>query len=73
VSDVYINETKERAALSIQLENLHKLNIQMSEEANNLTRALRIPKLRVHGELILEYSENRPYKRQGICSGDNER
>ncbi|MFI5211854.1 MAG: DNA recombination protein RmuC [Ignavibacteria bacterium] len=41
VNDVYVNETKERAALSEQLKNLHELNRQMSEEANNLTRALK--------------------------------
>jgi len=41
VNDVYINETKERAALAEQLKNLHELNRQMSQEANNLTRALK--------------------------------
>lgn len=41
VSDVYVNETRERAALAEQLKNLHELNRQMTEEANNLTRALK--------------------------------
>lgn len=41
VNDVYISETKERAALAEQLRNLHELNRQMSEEANNLTKALK--------------------------------
>lgn len=41
VNDVYISETKERAALAEQLKYLHELNKQMSEEANNLTRALK--------------------------------
>ncbi len=41
VNDVYITETKERAALAEQLKNLHELNRQMSEDANNLTRALK--------------------------------
>lgn len=41
VNDVYITETKERAALAEQLRYLHELNKQMSEEANNLTRALK--------------------------------
>ncbi|MBN8586006.1 MAG: DNA recombination protein RmuC [Ignavibacteria bacterium] len=41
VNDVYITETKERAALAEQLKFLHELNKQMSEEANNLTRALK--------------------------------
>ncbi|HRE10825.1 MAG TPA: DNA recombination protein RmuC, partial [Ignavibacteria bacterium] len=41
VNDVYITETKERAALAEQLRYLHELNKQMSEEANNLTKALK--------------------------------
>ncbi len=41
VNEVYITETKERAALAEQLKSLHELNRQMSEEANNLTRALK--------------------------------
>ncbi|MEO8513039.1 MAG: DNA recombination protein RmuC [Ignavibacteria bacterium] len=41
VNEVYITETKERAALAEQLKYLHELNKQMSEEANNLTRALK--------------------------------
>lgn len=41
VNDVYITETKERAALAEQLKYLHELNRQMSEEANNLTKALK--------------------------------
>ncbi len=41
VNEVYISETKERAALAEQLKSLHELNKQMSEEANNLTRALK--------------------------------
>ncbi len=41
VNDVYISETKERAALAEQLKYLHELNKQMSEEANNLTKALK--------------------------------
>lgn len=41
VNDVYHNESRERAALAEQLKQLHELNIQMTEEANNLTRALK--------------------------------
>ena len=41
VNDVYTSETRERAALAEQLKNLHELNKQMTEEANNLTRALK--------------------------------
>lgn len=41
VNEVYISETKDRSALAEQLKYLHELNKQMSEEANNLTRALK--------------------------------
>ncbi len=41
VNEVYVSETRERAALAEQLKNLHELNKQMTEEANNLTRALK--------------------------------
>lgn len=41
VNDVYHSETRERAALAEQLRNLHELNKQMTEEANNLARALK--------------------------------
>lgn len=56
VNDVYISESKERASLTEQLKNLHELNKQMSEEANNLTRALKgdTQKQGAWGEFILE-------------------
>jgi len=56
VSDVYISETKERAALAEQLRNLHELNKQMTEEANNLTKALKgdTKTQGTWGEFILE-------------------
>lgn len=41
VNDLYNTDTKERASLAEQIRNLHELNKQMSEEANNLTRALK--------------------------------
>jgi len=56
VSDVYVNETRERAALAEQLKNLHELNRQMSEDAVNLTRALKgdSKSQGTWGEFILE-------------------
>lgn len=41
VNDVYVNETRERASLKEQLVQLHQLNQQMSQDAQNLTRALK--------------------------------
>jgi DNA recombination protein RmuC len=56
VSDVYYSETRERAALAEQLKNLHELNKQMTEEAGNLTRALKGSSRTqgTWGEVILE-------------------
>lgn len=41
VDDVYVNDSKERAGLLQQIKSLHELNIQMSKDANNLTKALK--------------------------------
>jgi DNA recombination protein RmuC len=41
VSNVYVDESKQRAALSEQIKNLHDLNQQMSKDATNLTKALK--------------------------------
>lgn len=56
VNDVYINETKDRAALAEQLRQLHELNKVMTEEANNLTKALKgdTKTQGTWGEFILE-------------------
>lgn len=56
VNDVYISESKERASLTEQLKSLQELNKQMSEEANNLTKALKgdSQKQGAWGEFILE-------------------
>ncbi len=56
VNDVYVSESKERASLAEQLRGLQELNKQMSEEANNLTRALKgdTQKQGAWGEFILE-------------------
>jgi len=40
VEETYINESKERFALTNQIENLQKLNARISEDAVNLTNAL---------------------------------
>lgn len=56
IGDVYNEENKERSALREQIRTLYELNKQMSEEANNLTKALK-GDTRVQGtwgELILE-------------------
>lgn len=56
VNEVYINETRERASLAEQIKNLHELNRQMTEEATNLTRALKgdTKTQGAWGEFILE-------------------
>ncbi len=56
VNEVYISDNKQRAALGEQLKNLQELNKQMSEDASNLTKALKgDTKLQGSwGEFILE-------------------
>jgi DNA recombination protein RmuC len=56
VNEVYISDTKERASLAEQIKNLHELNRQMTEEANNLTKALKgdTKTQGAWGEFILE-------------------
>ncbi len=41
VDDTYQKEARERHSLKHEVEQLHKLNLEMSEEARNLTRALK--------------------------------
>jgi DNA recombination protein RmuC len=41
VEDTYVKGTRERSALKEQIEQMMRLNEKMSEEANNLTRALK--------------------------------
>src|SRR5690554_2388792 len=56
VEDVYLNESRERFSLSQELKNLREMNGRLSDEANNLTMALR-GNSKVQGdwgELILE-------------------
>jgi DNA recombination protein RmuC len=56
VTDVYVDENKERATLKGEITKLFELNQQMAKEANNLTRALKgETKTQGNwGELILE-------------------
>ena len=56
VNDVYVSDNQQRAALGEQLRNLQELNKVMSEEASNLTRALKgdTKQQGAWGEFILE-------------------
>ena len=56
VDDVYVSESKDRAALKSQIGELHNLNKQITEEAASLARALRGDKKTQGnwGELVLE-------------------
>ncbi|BDW10065.1 hypothetical protein PSHI8_01470 [Polynucleobacter sp. SHI8] len=56
VDDVYSEEVKERASLQAEIHNLTALNLQMSQDANALTKALRgDSKAQGNwGELVLE-------------------
>jgi DNA recombination protein RmuC len=82
VNEVYVSESKERATLTEQLKNLQGLNKQMSEEANNLTRALKgdTQKQGAWGEFILEkvlessgLVKDREYKVQSTFIGEEGR
>ncbi|MBE9538452.1 MAG: DNA recombination protein RmuC [Proteobacteria bacterium] len=56
VEDIYDKETRDRVSLRVELEQLKKLNVQISEDAVNLTRALKGDK-KVQGnwgEVVLE-------------------
>ncbi|SDX71783.1 DNA recombination protein RmuC [Marinobacter mobilis] len=68
VEDVYTTETKDRQALRSEIKSLQDLNRQITEEAANLTRALKGDK-KVQGnwgELILERVLERSGLRKGI-------
>ncbi len=56
VDDVYVNDSKDRAALKAQIGELHSLNKQITQEASSLARALRGDKKTQGnwGELVLE-------------------
>ena len=67
VDDVYVHEARERAGLKQEIETLRNLNQQISQEAVNLTRALKGDKkaLGTWGELILE----RVLEKSGLRNG----
>ncbi|WP_425269135.1 DNA recombination protein RmuC [Marinobacter shengliensis] len=68
VEDVYTTETRDRQALRSEIKSLQDLNRQITEEAANLTRALKGDK-RVQGnwgELILERVLERSGLRKGV-------
>lgn len=58
IENIYLNETRERASISKELENLLKLNRQLSSDADSLARAIKgenNPKMQGDwGEMILE-------------------
>nr|WP_264754697.1 DNA recombination protein RmuC [Mangrovitalea sediminis] len=68
VDDVYTNETRDREALRGEIKSLQELNRQITEEASNLTKALRGDK-KIQGnwgELILEKVLERSGLRKGV-------
>ncbi len=68
VEDVYTTETKDRQALRSEIKSLQELNQQITEEAANLTRALRGDK-KIQGnwgELILERVLEKSGLRKGV-------
>ncbi len=73
VEDTYEKGLKDQTDLKAELKKLHDLNIKISDEANNLTRALKgdVKKQGNWGEVILErilersgLTEGREYKKQ---------
>lgn len=68
VEDVYTTETRDRQALRSEIKSLQELNKQITEEASNLTRALKGDK-KIQGnwgEVILERVLERSGLRKGI-------
>ena len=68
VETVYVDEARERASLKKEIETLRSLNQQISQEAINLTRALKGDKKAqgTWGELILERVLEQSGLRRGI-------
>lgn len=82
VEESYQNEARERFSLSKELERLQQLNLRLSDEATNLTQALKGQKTQGNwGELILErvlehagLTKGREYQTQvNLKSADGER
>lgn len=68
VSETYQKGLKDQVDLRAEIRNLHDLNLKLSEEANNLTRALRSDSKKQGnwGELVLE----RLLERSGLIKGE---
>lgn len=82
VEDSYNNEARERFSLAKELERLQQLNLRLSDEATNLTQALKGQKTQGNwGELVLErvlehagLQKGREYRTQvNLKSADGER
>lgn len=68
VEEVYVNEGKDRSALAEQVKQLMQLNCNLSEEAHNLTLALKGDSKTQgnYGEIILDDVLNRAGLREGM-------
>ena len=84
INDVYIKETQERSMLQSEIKAIKEINHQMSNDAKNLTRALKgeSKKQGIWGEMILEsvlensgLREGHEYEREAsfIHEGDSNR
>ena len=84
INDVYIKETQERSMLQSEIKAIKEINHQMSNDAKNLTRALKgeSKKQGIWGEMILEsvlensgLREGHEYEREAsfIHEGDGNR
>lgn len=68
VSETYQKGLKDQVDLKAEIKNLHELNTRLSEEANNLTRALKSDSKKQGnwGEMVLE----RLLERSGLTKGE---
>ncbi len=80
VEDTYEKGLKDQTDLKAELKKLHDLNLKISDEANNLTKALKgdVKKQGNWGEVILErilersgLTEGREYEKQFSTTGEN--
>ena len=80
VEDTYEKGLKDQTDLKAELKKLHDLNLKISDEANNLTKALKgdVKKQGNWGEVILErilersgLTEGREFEKQFSTVGDN--
>ncbi len=69
INDVYVKETQERSMLQAEIKNIKEINLQMSQEANNLTNALKGESKTqgIWGEMILE----RVLENSGLRAGES--